>query len=237
MNWTSRVVLRVGVFLLTVALCGCKGNSAERFKEFTQCIKGVDEALARKELLYVDTERECYGVRWKIPHALPSRKIVAYSPISESVWIYIDDEKRRELNDSGLQRLLPPVHTRILDVGPIFETPQDRTSRSMAVYESALKMKKSPERFGLNAKTSTLEDHFEDVLLYPSDDPTLFALCRPILRENGTQNIERAICDVRSAFADHLELHYTVPYAELARLRGANDEVIAWVRMFMSSGI
>ena len=231
MNWMS--LTKIGALVMVLAsLLGC-GRDADSFNDFTQCIKGVDEPLLGKELLYQDAERRCYGVQWKIPGALWSGKIVAYNPISESVSINVDDKRRRKLADQGLQGLLPPVLTRRVEVLPVFDTPERRVAHLRAAYSQSMKLADSEQRFGFITKKSTLPNHQEDVLLYPDDVATLTALCRPVPREDGSQQIERTSCDVWSAFAHHLMVRYQVPYSDLPRLREIDAEMTAWVQKFM----
>jgi hypothetical protein len=222
----------LGAVLLLVS--GCSGNDATSFRVFTQCLDAIGgHEHTYREALYEDPERGCYGVRWKIPRVLLAGTSPMYGEFRESMWITVDEDRRRMLLERGLQHWVPPVTFLRTKLQPISPNRRERMARSLGTYEMGMRLVEVEPRFGMTVKKSTIPKHTEDILLHPPSDPTFYVLCRPVPDGRGAPYVERTNCQVRNMFTEYLELEYVVPYADLARLDTINTEMIAWIRQFI----
>ena len=227
----SKIVLSAAILAVTITGGGCS-RKPNAVKEFTQCVRSIDQPIRNEIGLIKDGERGCYGVRWRIPAAFRTVRSPTYGPSSEALYIYVDAETRQRLEGSDAQSLLPPVKYKRFEIIARFESPHDRIARSIATYAMSMKAVTPVRKFGMISRNSGWPETRNDVLFYSDSDPTLYVICRAPGGMGDKQVIERTLCEVRVAFHQHFDFHYFVPYVDLPQLESINQQMIFWINSF-----
>jgi hypothetical protein len=241
-GYSARVLSVIALSLSLFTVGACDDRKSMEPIEFTQCFEAFDQPRARKEIkeqFFKDSERSCYGQRWRMPRAYYDHKRVSYQPLTETVVIRVGHPGFAPGNlipREQYVRLLNEVAIYALWNGN-FQDHIRHTKKNYEVTGGLEKIGRVMYEMEVYDQLRMPKDQYRSIFFFPSEkNARLFMMC--LLRPDDpveyiSPQSPHGSCKIVSSIDDRVRIEYHIKYSELPQLRQINTDLIKLVRSFM----